>query len=269
VEIGKDISAKRLAEQFDAVVLCCGSTIPRDLNAEGRNLAGIHFAMEYLKAATLSLNGGTDSLSRMPAITAKDKDVIVIGGGDTGTDCVGTAIRQGCRSVVQFELLPKPPESRTPDNPWPEWPKVLKVDYGQEEASEIFGSDPREYCISTEAFCGNEKGGVSSVKTYNIEWKRNEKGQYTPNRIPGTDRKWNAQLVLLAMGFLGPEKNIIDDFGVAVDERSNVKTKPGSYATNIKGVFSAGDMRRGQSLVVWAIQEGRGAAAECDRYLMG
>lgn len=266
-EIGKTIPANDLVKNFDATVLCGGATKPRDLPAEGRQLKGIHFAMEFLQANTKSL---LDSeLKDGKAISAQDKHVIVIGGGDTGTDCVGTSLRHGCKSLVQFEILPQPPESRATDNPWPQWPKVYKMDYGQEEAAAVYGKDPRTYCIVTKKFVGNEKGEIKEVHTIEVEWKKDANGRFGPQEIAGTEKIWSADLVLLAMGFLGPEDTILSQLNIERDERSNAKAEYGKYATNIKGIFAAGDMRRGQSLVVWAINEGREAARECDRFLMG
>ena len=266
-EVGGDFAAKRLLEDFDAAVLCIGATKPRNLPVEGRDLEGINFAMDFLAGNTKSILDDNDRDDGL--ISADDKDVIVIGGGDTGTDCVGTSLRHGCRSVVQLEILPKPPLERLPDNPWPHWPKIYKLDYGQEEAAAIYGRDPREYCIMTKRFVGDNEGRVKELHTVNIEWKRDENGRFAPVEIPGTEKVWPTQLVLLAMGFLGPEETLISQLGVECDERTNVKAEYGSFATTIKGIFAAGDMRRGQSLVVWAINEGRGAARECDRYLMG
>jgi len=265
-EVGKDYSADRLRKEFDAAVLCGGATQARDLSIAGRNLQGIHFAMEFLHANTQSLLDSRHQDGRW--ISAKGKDVIVIGGGDTGTDCVGTAMRHGCRSLVQFEILPMPPEARTLDNPWPQWPKVYRLDYGQEEAKARFGNDPREYCITTNEFVGDESGHVKELRTQRVEWLR-ENGRLVPKEIPGSERVFPAQLVLLAMGFLGPENQLLDKIGVEKDARSNAKAEHGKFNTNLPGVFAAGDMRRGQSLVVWAINEGRGAARECDRFLMG
>lgn len=265
-EIGKDISAENLLNEFDAVVLCTGATKPRDLSIAGRELKGINFAMEFLTAntqAVLNEESGADFIS------AQGKDVVIIGGGDTGTDCVGTSIRHGCTSVMQLEIMPKPPEMRAKDNPWPEWPKVYKMDYGQEEASAKFGDDPRAYITTATKIEGDESGQVKAVHTVQVQWERNEKGQFIPNQIAGTERVIPAQLVLLAMGFLSPEQPLLEALGVERDPRSNVKANHGQFTTSLPKVFAAGDCRRGQSLVVWAINEGRGAARECDRYLMG
>jgi glutamate synthase (NADPH/NADH) small chain len=232
----------------------------------GRDLRGVHFAMDYLTASTRALlNGGADH----SPIHARGKDVIVIGGGDTGTDCVGTALRQGCRSVTQLEIMARPPLERAADNPWPEWPKVYKLDYGQEEAAAKYGDDPRVYLTTVRKFVGNAQGQLEALETVSVRWERNAKGMVVPVEVPGTEQVRPAQLALLAMGFLGPEQPLLKDLGLECDSRSNVQAEYGKYATSIKGVFAAGDCRRGQSLVVWAINEGRGAAAACDRFLMG
>ena len=268
-EVGKDYPVEKLLTEFDAAVLCGGATKPRDLPVEGRSLKGVHFAVDFLTANTRNMLGASLEDTRMMTISARNKDVIVIGGGDTGTDCVGTALRHGCRSLVQFEILEKPPLERQPDNPWPEWPKVFKVDYGQEEAAAIFGQDPRQFLIQTKNFVGDENGHIKEIHTIQVEWVRGDNGRFSPREIPGTEKVWPTQLVLLAMGFLGPEDQLLQNLGVERDERSNVRAEIDRYSTNVPGVFSAGDMRRGQSLVVWAIHEGRGAAREVDRYLMG
>lgn len=266
-EVGTTISGTEVRAQHDAVILCGGATKARNLDVPGRDLRGIHLAMQFLHANTKSY---LDSAHEDGAlISATHKHVIVIGGGDTGTDCVGTSMRHGCESVTQFEIMPKPPLKRAPNNPWPEWPKVYKMDYGQEEAAAKFGADPRQYTISTKQFIGDEHGHIKALQTVDIAWEKDAQGRFVPVEVPGSERTHKADLVLLAMGFVGPEKNAIESFGVACDERSNVRATYGQYTTNVDGVFAAGDMRRGQSLVVWAINEGREVARECDRYLMG
>jgi glutamate synthase (NADPH/NADH) small chain len=263
-EVGVNYAAEKLRQEFDAVVICTGATKPRDLPIEGRNLKGVHFAMEFLTANTKAVLGNAAC-----PITARDKDVIVIGGGDTGTDCVGTSVRHGCKSVVQVEILPRPPETRQADNPWPEWPKVYRLDYGQEEAAAMFDGDPRVYLTTAKKFVGDEQGRVKAVHTVEIRWKKDAQGRFVPEEIPGTEKIRPTQLVLLAMGFLGPEQTLLEKLGVDRDNRSNVKAEYDRFATSVPGVFAAGDCRRGQSLVVWAFNEGRTAARECDRYLMG
>ena len=264
--VGENVEPQIFLKEFDATVICTGATQPRDLPVEGRKLPGVHFAMEFLTANTAALlDGGSDA----SPIHARGRDVVVIGGGDTGTDCVGTAMRHGCRSLVQIEILPRPPMERAADNPWPEWPKVYKMDYGQEEAAARFGADPRVYLTTVKKFGADAQGRVKDLVTVQIKWERNEQGGFVPREQPGTEKTIPAQLVLLAMGFLGPEQALLKEIGVACDARSNVRADYGKYATSLPGVFAAGDCRRGQSLVVWAINEGRGAARECDRYLMG
>ena len=251
-------SATKLRQEFDAVVLCCGATKPRDLPIAGRDLQGIHFAMEFLHPNTKSLldSGHQDG----HYISATGKHVIVIGGGDTGTDCVGTSMRHTCKSLTQFEILPRPPDERQPDNPWPEWPKIQRLDYGQEEVAARFGADPRTYLIMTEKFVGDEHGQVTELHTVDVEWATSDMGGLFPKRIPGTEKVWQADLVLLALGFLGPEGTILEELAVERDARSNANAAYGKFSTNVAGVFAAGDMRRGQSLVVWAFNEGRAAA---------
>jgi glutamate synthase (NADPH/NADH) small chain len=266
-EVGKDVPAATLMEEFDAILVASGSTRPRDLSVPGRDLSGIHFAMDFLTANTKSLLDS--SFADGKRIDAAGKKVIVIGGGDTGNDCIGTSIRHGCAGVVNFELLPKPPEGRTADMPWPTFPRTLKVDYGHGEAIHAFGADPREYCVSTKEFVGDETGAVKGVRTVRVEWKRNEAGQFAMQEIPGSEEYFEADLVLLALGFLGPEQELLSGLGVATDERGNAKAAYGAFSSSTHKVFAAGDARRGQSLVVWAINEGRAAAREIDRFLMG
>ncbi|HRI82756.1 MAG TPA: glutamate synthase subunit beta [Opitutaceae bacterium] len=262
--VGDNVEPEIFLKEYDATVICTGATQPRDLPIEGRSLKGVHFAMEFLTANTKAV------LAKQSApINAKGKDVVVIGGGDTGTDCVGTSMRHGCKSLLQIEILPKPPAERTADNPWPEWPKVYKLDYGQEEAAAKFGADPRIYVTTVKKFIGDEAGHVKELVTVEIKWEKNDKGQFIPKEQPGTEKTRPAQLVLLAMGFLGPEQALLKDLKLETDPRSNIKAEHGKFTTSLPGIFAAGDCRRGQSLVVWAINEGRGAARECDRYLMG
>lgn len=265
-EIGKDMPAEKLRSDFDAVILCTGALHGRDLPVEGRNLQGIHMAMEFL---TQSIKSYLDTnLEDANYISAKDKDVIVIGGGDTATDCVGTALRHGCRSLIQFDVYPKMPDERLSNNPWPQWPKIYKLDYGQEEARAKFGRDPREFMISTKRFVGDATGHVKEVHTIRVD-RRRQNGHVIMNEHPGTETVFPAQLVLLAIGFEGPENPVLDALGIERDQRTNIKAEYQDYQTNVPGVFAAGDARRGASLVVWAINEGRGAARECDRFLMG
>lgn len=265
--VGVNYPIEKLQEEFDAIVLCGGATKGRDLPIEGRELGGVHLAMEFLSKNTKSLLDSEHADGEF--ISAEGKDVIVIGGGDTGTDCVGTSLRHKAKSVTQFEIMPKSPDTRPANNPWPEWPKVHKVDYGQQEAAAVQGEDPRQYLINTKKFVGDENGKLKELHTVLIEWQKNEKGQFVPVEVPGSEKVYPAQLVLIAMGFTGPENTVLDQLGVVKDERSNAKADYGKFATSVDGVFAAGDMRRGQSLVVWAINEGRAAAREVDRYLMG
>ncbi len=266
-DVGRTVDPKKLLDEYDAVLLATGATRPRDLPIPGRQLRGIHFAMEFLTANTKSLLD-TQNAENCP-INAKGKRVIVIGGGDTGTDCIATSLRHGCTSIVNFELLPKPPAERAPDNPWPQWPRIFRVDYGHQEATAKFGDDPRTYCILSKEFIDDGEGNVAGIKTVRVEWKRDDNGRFAMTEVPGSEEVFEADLVLLAMGFLGPEHTVSELLGVETDERSNYKARYGQYATNVEKVFAAGDCRRGQSLVVWAINEGRGAARAIDEYLMG
>ncbi|HYW71735.1 MAG TPA: glutamate synthase subunit beta [Pyrinomonadaceae bacterium] len=260
--VGENYETDRLMEQFDGIVLCGGAARPRDLTVPGRQLGGIHFAMEFLYRNTKSLLDSNHQDGNF--LSAKDKDVIVIGGGDTGTDCVGTALRHGCRSLVQFEILPRPPDRRAPENPWPQWPKIYRLDYGQQEAAHLFGKDPRAYSVTTKEFIGDTSGHVRGVRTVDMQWDSSG-----PRELPGTEKTWPADMVLLALGFLGPETNgLLSQLGVAMDARGNVGVDA-EQSTSVARVFAAGDMSRGQSLVVWAIADGRRAARGVDRFLMG
>ena len=266
--MGKDIPAKDLLRDYDRVVLACGASNPRDISVPGRDAGNIFFAVDYLKSVTKSL---LDSdLKDKGFVSPKGRHVLVIGGGDTGNDCVATAIRLGARSVTQLEMMPEPPENRTPGNPWPEWPKVLKTDYGQEEAIALFGKDPRVYQTTVTEFLKDGKGNVQKAKIISLEPKQDKKsGRMIMSPVEGTEKTMDAQLVLIAAGFLGSQKYVTDAFQTETDPRTNVKTKPGAYETTVPRVFTAGDMHRGQSLVVWAIAEGRNAARAVDRDLMG
>jgi len=277
--IGTDIKAPELMENFDAVVLAVGATKPNDffVNTPGRDAKGIHMAMEFLHANTKSL---LDSdLGDGNYISAKDKHVIVIGGGDTGNDCIGTSIRHGCKSLINFEVVPQSPDERAENNPWPQWPRIHRVDYGHAEAAARFdytengnktlAGDPREYSIQTTDFLKDESGNLCGVKTVQLDWSKPVENGPPFSPVPGTEKTWPADLCFFALGFGGPEQTIADQLELDTDQRSNFKAEYGNYATNIPGVFAAGDCRRGQSLIVWAINEGREAARECDRYLMG
>jgi len=259
-DIGQDITTTELQAQFDAIVFTTGATKARDLPAENRDAKGIYPAMDYLTANTKSLldNGHVDQ----DEFSATGRDVIVIGGGDTGTDCIGTAIRQGAKSLVNFELMSQPPVDRSENNPWPQWPTIFRVDYGHEEATSVFGQDPRHYQLLTKAFIKDDNGNVSGLKTINVEF---EDGKL--NEIAGTEKTWDAQLVLLSMGFVSPEHYLSEDAKIDLDERGNYKAEYGEYSTSKLGIFTAGDCRRGQSLVVWAINEGRGVAKRVNTYL--
>lgn len=266
VNVGVDIKAEVLCEQFDRVILACGASKPRDIKVPGREAKGIYFAVDYLTRVTKHL--------REPEfkdyIDAKGKNVLVIGGGDTGNDCVGSSIRQGAKGIVQLEMMPKPPESRAENNPWPEWPKVLKTDYGQQEAIAVYGKDPRIYETTVKEFLADKDGVLKQVKCVKLAWEKDEEtGRMAMREIPGSEYILDADLVLIAAGFLGAEEYVTSAFHVKTTERMAVQTAPQKYATSEAGVFTAGDMHRGQSLVVWAIREGREAAKEVDRDLMG
>lgn len=258
-------SLDRLREENDAIVLAVGSTKPRDLPVPGRDLSGIHFAMEFLHSNTKSLLDS--NLEDNSYISATGKKVVVIGGGDTGTDCIGTSIRHGCSSIVNLELLPQPPQIRAPGNPWPQWPRVFRVDYGHQEAAAKFGKDPRSYEVLTKRFIGDENGVVKGLEIVRVHWEKDASGKFQFKEVEGSEEIIGADLVLLAMGFLGPEATVAEKLGLERDNRSNFKADYGRFATSVDGVFAAGDCRRGQSLVVWAISEGRQAAAQVDNYL--
>ncbi|MCZ6640132.1 MAG: glutamate synthase subunit beta [Gammaproteobacteria bacterium] len=253
---------RKLLAENDVLLFATGATVPRDLPIPGRELNGVHFAMDFLTNNTRSL---LDSdLEDGKFTSAKGKDVIVIGGGDTGTDCIGTALRHGCRSLINFELFPQPPIERAGDNPWPTWPKIYRTEYGHEESMSLFGGDPRVFSISSTEFIGDDNGNLKAIRTVDVEFID---GAF--ETVSGSEREWPADLVFLAMGFLGPEHVVSDALDLEYDERSNYRAAYGGYQTNIENVFAAGDCRRGQSLVVWAINEGREAAREIDRFLMG
>ena len=258
-----------LHKESDAVLLATGATVPRDLPIPGRDLSGVHVAMEFLHGNTKALLDAEYANGFLPPISARGKDVIVIGGGDTGTDCIGTSVRHGCKSLVNFELLSEPPVERGPDNPWPQWPRILRVDYGHEEVDAVFGQDPREFAILSKQFFDNGDGHVAGIETVRVEWSEGEDGRMEFDEVPGTHQTFQADLVLLAMGFVGPEQHLAKALGVEMDPRSNFKATYGEFATSVEGVFAAGDCRRGQSLIVWAIAEGRACARQVDEYLMG
>lgn len=265
--VGVNTDVRALKEQNDALIVATGATRPRDLPIPGRQLNGIHFAMEFLLKNTKSL---LDTKHEDGAyISAEGKRVIVIGGGDTGTDCIGTSIRHGCTALVNFELLAKPPADRAPDNPWPEWPNVFRVDYGHQESAARFGKDPREYCVLSKRFLDDGDGNVAGIETVRVEWQKDAVGKWQMSEVPGSEQTFEADLVFLSMGFLGPEDTLAEHLGLERDPRSNFKAAYGDYATNVEGVFAAGDCRRGQSLIVWGIAEGRGAARAVDTFLMG
>lgn len=266
--VGKNYKAAKLLKEYDSIVLACGASNPRDINVPGRDAEGIYFAVDFLKSTTKSLLNS--NLEDGNYISAKDKHVIVIGGGDTGNDCVGTAIRHGCASVTQLEMMPKLPEKRAENNSWPEWPRILKTDYGQEDAIAVFGHDPRIYQTTVKEFVKDESGKLVKAILVSLKAEKNpETGRMSMVPVEGSEKEVPADLVLIAAGFLGAQAYVADAFGVELNARTNVATEAGKYATNVEKVFTAGDMHRGQSLVVWAIHEGRDVAKEVDKYLMG
>ena len=266
--IGVDITAEELLQKYDRVVLCCGASNPRDINAPGRDAKGIYFAVDFLKATTKSLLDS--NFEDHKYIDCKGKTVMVIGGGDTGNDCVGTSIRLGAKNVIQLEMMPKAPDERAANNPWPQWPRVCKTDYGQEEAIAKFGHDPRIYTTTVSEFIKNKNGELVQAKLVKLQSKKDEKsGRMMMVPIEGSEEIINVDIVLIAAGFLGSQKYVTDAFKVNINGRTNVDTAPGKYQTSVPNVFTAGDMHRGQSLVVWAIREGREAAKAVDESLMG
>ena len=267
-DVGKDLKAEKLLKDFDRVVLACGASNPRDINVPGRDAKGIYFAVDFLKANTKSLLDSNFQDGKF--VNTEGKNVVIIGGGDTGNDCVGTSIRHGCKSVTQIEMMPKAPDQRAENNPWPEWPKICKIDYGQEEAIALFGRDPRIYEATVKEFVKDKNGNLKAVKIVKLSWEKDpETGRMKMTEIPGSEQTLPADIVLIAAGFLGSQKYVTDAFKVNLDQRTNVSTAPGQYETSVKNVFAAGDMHRGQSLVVWAIREGRQAARAVDESLMG
>ncbi len=266
-DVGKDVKAQELLKSYDRVVLSCGASNPRDISAPGRDAKGIYFAVDFLKANTKSLLDSHFEDGKF--VDTKGKNVVIIGGGDTGNDCVGTSIRHGCKSVTQIEMMPKAPDVRAEDNPWPEWPKICKTDYGQEEAIALFGHDPRIYESTVKEFVKDKNGDLRAVKIIKLAWEKDGSGRMAMKEIPGSEQTLPAEIVLIAAGFLGSQKYVTDAFKVELTKRTNVSTLPGRYETSVKNVFTAGDMHRGQSLVVWAIREGREAARAVDESLMG
>lgn len=262
VNVGADITAQALRQQYDAIVLCCGSKTPRDLKVPGREAEGVHFAVDYLTAATKKVIGETEDF----AITAGDKHVVIVGGGDTGNDCLGTAIRQGCASVTQLEMMGRPPLERTLSNPWPQWPRVLKTDYGQQEAIAVFGSDPRIYQATVKEILSDDSGHIRAIRIVHLEPKA-ENGRTIMAEVPGTEEELPCELLLIAAGFIGCESYVAEAFGLSRDNRGSLTAT--NYQTDDPQIFAAGDCRRGQSLVVWGIAEGRACAKEVDAFLMG
>lgn len=266
VNVGVDISAEEILKEYDAVALCCGSKTPRPLNTEGSDADGVYYAVDYLKAATKFVVGETEA----PSVTAEGKNVVIVGGGDTGNDCVGTAIRQHCKSVIQLEMMPKSPDSRLPSNPWPQWPLVCKTDYGQEEAIAVFGSDPRIYQTTVTEVIKDGSGAVDGLKIVSLAPEKDpQTGRTVMKPVEGSERVIPCELLLIAAGFIGCEQYVSESFGTGKNNRGCLITGEGAYATDVPKVFAAGDCRRGQSLVVWAITEGRACAREIDEFLMG
>lgn len=268
VDVGRDIKPQQLLKEYDRVVLACGAANPRDLTAPGRDAKGIYFAVDFLARNTKSL---LDSDFQDHAyVETKDKNVVIVGGGDTGNDCLGTSIRHGARSVVQIEMMPKAPDERAENNPWPEWPKVCKTDYGQEEAIALWGQDPRIYETTVKEFLKDKNGDLRAVKLVKLTWKKDPgTGRMKMEEIPGSEKTIDCEVLIIAAGFLGSQKYVTDAFQVEVDGRTNVKTQPDHFQTTADKVFTAGDMHTGQSLVVKAIRQGRECAREVDLSLMG
>ena len=268
VDVGRDVKARKLMQDFDRVVLACGASNPRDIKAPGRDAGGIYFAVDFLTANTRSLLDSDFADGKY--VDTRGKAVVIIGGGDTGNDCVGTAIRHGARAVTQIEMMPKAPDQRNQDNPWPQWPRVCKTDYGQEEAIALYGHDPRIYESTVKEFVKDKEGNLKAVKVVKLSWNRDpESGRMNMQEVQGSEQLLEADIVLIAAGFLGCQSYVAEAFGVELDQRTNVKTAPGQYRTSAENVFVAGDMHRGQSLVVRAIREGREAARAVDESLMG
>lgn len=267
VDVGRDIDAKALLDEYDRVILACGASKPRDIKVKGRDAKGIYFAVEFLRSTTKAL---LDNGLKKSFISAKDKNVIVIGGGDTGNDCVGTCVRHGARSVTQLEMMPKLPDERAEDNPWPQYPMVCKTDYGQEEAAAVYGADPRIYQTTVKEFLKDKKGNLKGAVIVSLSPEKNAvTGRTMMSEVEGTEKTVKAELVLIAAGFLGAEEYVTKSFGVAVNERTNIMTAPDGFAASKERIFTAGDMHIGQSLVVRAIREGRDCAREVDQSLMG
>lgn len=266
-DIGRNVDVNELSSNYDALCLCLGATKPRDLPVTGRDLKGVNFAMEFLtknqKKLLLTKEGKLESQWEKESwINAAGKDVIVIGGGDTGTDCIGTSMRHRCKSVTNFELMPQPPLERAEDNPWPQWPRVFGVDYGHAEVVAVFGKDPREYSVMTKEFIGDDEGNLKALVTQDVEITSEG-----PKPIEGSEKEWPCDLCILSMGFVAPEEYVAGDLGLDLDQRNNIHAVYGDFRTNVEGVFAGGDCRRGQSLVVWAINEGRGVAKACNEFL--